>query len=264
MRRTTQDTSTHRDEHPGRDQPAPLRPRDTEGVELDEWQEAEQLAGPLGARTADDRRRRRAGTRVTGGTDVGTVTPMPIVPDTKDWTWVLERPCPECGFDASALRPTEVAGLVRENAAGWVVVLARPATELTTRPSDDRWSALEYACHVRDVLRLYDQRLALMLTEDDPDFANWDQDETAVADRYNEQVPGEVAAALHDAASSIADRFASVDGDAWQRTGNRSDGATFTVDTFARYFIHDPVHHLDDVAKGLAAVGASPEAPADG
>lgn len=20
-----------------------------------------------------------------------------IVPDTKDWTWVLERPCPECG-----------------------------------------------------------------------------------------------------------------------------------------------------------------------
>ena len=25
---------------------------------------------------------------------------MAIVPDTKDWTWVLERPCDECGFDA--------------------------------------------------------------------------------------------------------------------------------------------------------------------
>ena len=23
-----------------------------------------------------------------------------IVPDTKDWTWVLERPCPECGLNA--------------------------------------------------------------------------------------------------------------------------------------------------------------------
>jgi hypothetical protein len=22
-----------------------------------------------------------------------------IVPDTKDWTWVLDRPCPECGLD---------------------------------------------------------------------------------------------------------------------------------------------------------------------
>ena len=28
---------------------------------------------------------------------------MPIEPDTKDWTWVLERPCPECGFDASSV-----------------------------------------------------------------------------------------------------------------------------------------------------------------
>ena len=26
----------------------------------------------------------------------------PIVPDTKDWTWVLDRPCEECGFDATA------------------------------------------------------------------------------------------------------------------------------------------------------------------
>jgi hypothetical protein len=34
-----------------------------------------------------------------------------------------------------------------------------------TRPSDDRWSALEYACHVRDVFRLYDERLEMMLTE---------------------------------------------------------------------------------------------------
>ena len=23
---------------------------------------------------------------------------MPIVPDDKDWTWVLERRCPQCGF----------------------------------------------------------------------------------------------------------------------------------------------------------------------
>jgi hypothetical protein len=23
---------------------------------------------------------------------------MTIIPDTKDWTWVLHRPCPECGF----------------------------------------------------------------------------------------------------------------------------------------------------------------------
>jgi len=108
---------------------------------------------------------------------------------------------------------------------------------------------------VRDVLRLYDERLALMLAEDDPDFANWDQDATAVEDRYNEQDPTRVAAEIAEAAEPLAARFDSVAGDAWERTGNRSDGVRFTVDTFARYFVHDPIHHLDDVEKGYAALG---------
>jgi hypothetical protein len=184
---------------------------------------------------------------------------MPIEPDTKDWTWVLDRRCPECGFDAGAIAPDEVSQMVRDNAVTWRQVLDRPRDELTARPSDDRWSALEYACHVRDVFRLYDQRLALMLTEDGPDFANWDQDDTAVAERYNEQDPAQVATALEDAAAALADRFAGVGGDAWQRTGRRSDGAAFTVDTFARYFIHDPVHHLDDVARGFAVLAGGPQ-----
>jgi uncharacterized damage-inducible protein DinB len=176
---------------------------------------------------------------------------MPIEPDTKDWTWVVERPCPECGFDAAAAAVDQVGAMVRDNAAAWQRILARPRDELTTRPSDDRWSALEYACHVRDVFRIYDQRLALMLTEDDPDFVNWDQDDSAVADRYNEQDPAAVAAAIAEAAGPLADRLESVTGDQWQRTGNRSDGATFTTDSFVRYFVHDPIHHLVDVENGF-------------
>ena len=64
------------------------------------------------------------------------------------------------------------------------------------RPRPDVWSPLEYACHVRDVFRLFDQRLGLMLAEDDPQFANWDQDDTAVDDRYGEQDPAVVAGEL--------------------------------------------------------------------
>jgi len=109
------------------------------------------------------------------------------------------------------------------------------------------WSPAEYGCHVRDVFRLFDQRLELMLSADDPLFPNWDQDDTAVADRYGEQDPAEVAAALEQAARVIAASFAAVTGSQWQRTGRRSDGARFTVETFARYFVHDPVHHLYDV-----------------
>lgn len=171
--------------------------------------------------------------------------PVPPAADDKDWTWVLERPCPECGFDTHTVDPADVGAMIRTNAGRWQRVLARP--DVGERSKPDRWSPLEYACHVRDVFRIYDERLDRMLTEDGPHYANWDQDQTAIAERYDRQAPATVAAELTRAAATLADRFDSVSGDSWTRTGFRSDGAAFTVDTFARYFIHDPIHHLWDV-----------------
>ena len=171
---------------------------------------------------------------------------MPIAPDSKDWTWVLDRPCPECGFDASTQSVAEVARLVRDNTARWPAVLER--ADVRQRPSPDRWSALEYACHVRDVFRLFDQRLHLMLDEDDPTFANWDQDATAVADHYGEQDPMVVGRELLSAGTQMAASVEAVRADQHGRTATRSDGARFTVETFARYLVHDPVHHLWDVS----------------
>jgi hypothetical protein len=173
---------------------------------------------------------------------------MPIIPDDKNWTWVLDRQCPECGFDGTEMSSTAVPGALRENAAVWPDLLARP--DASKRPSDDKWSALEYGCHVRDVFVLYDRRLSLMLEQDNPDFENWDQDKTAIDDRYHEQDPAQVSQDLLGAAAALADRFDTVTGEAWSKTGHRSDGSHFTVDTFARYLLHDPVHHVHDVETG--------------
>lgn len=170
---------------------------------------------------------------------------MPIVPDTKDWTWVIDRPCPECGFDPAGLEPAAVASRLRTNAAAWPAVLERPGVRI--RPDDATWSPLEYAAHVRDVFRLYRQRLALMLEQDDPVYPNWDQDETAVAERYNEQDPRAVASELVDAAAALAEDFDALQAGQWQRRGRRSDGASFTVQTFATYLVHDAEHHRWDV-----------------
>lgn len=170
-----------------------------------------------------------------------------IVPDGKDWTWVLDRPCPECGLDTRAVPREEIAGLLRANAASWAAVLRR--SDVGQRPDPATWSPLEYACHVGDAFRLFEQRLQLMLTEHDPQFANWDQDATAVAERYGEQDPSAVGAELAAAGESLAARFAAVQEGQWARPGRRSDGARFTVESFARYFLHDPVHHRYDVTR---------------
>jgi len=178
---------------------------------------------------------------------------MPITPDTKDWTWVLARPCPECGFDTTAIAATDVARLAREQSDVWVALLASDR-DLRARPSDDRWSALEYACHVRDVFRLADRRVELMTTQDDPTFANWDQDATAIEDAYERQEPADVATQIGAAASALASRLDAVSGDVWLRSGRRSDGARFTVESFARYVIHDPIHHVVDVGASLPGI----------
>ena len=169
-----------------------------------------------------------------------------IPPDTKDWTWVLADRCPECGFEAATVPGPDVAGQVPALAERWVEVLARPGAGV--RPAPGVWSPLEYACHVRDVFGVFAARARLMLADDDPTFANWDQDATAVAERYDEQNPSLVSSELLVAAQDVAAAFRAVPADAWQRRGLRSNGSTFTIETLGQYFLHDVVHHLVDVA----------------
>lgn len=173
--------------------------------------------------------------------------PPPGQADDKDWTWVLDRPCPDCGADVGNLTITEVAELNRTNAAHWVDVLAEDGAAI--RPAPNVWSPLEYGCHVRDVFTLFGERLDLMLTEDDPMFANWNPNETAEAERYDLQDPVTVAAEIVAAAGALADRFEALSTEQLTRPGRRSDGASFSVLSFARYEIHDPLHHLWDVTQ---------------
>jgi hypothetical protein len=168
-----------------------------------------------------------------------------IEPDTKDWTWVLAERCPECGLAAGDVDPTEIGARTRADLSRWTGVLLR--ADARDRPAPTTWSPSEYACHVRDVYVLFRKRLELMLTEDDPQFANWNQDETAIADDYGSQDPVTVAAQLVPAGEALADAFDAVPADSWDRTGRRDDGSKFTVATFGQYFLHDVVHHLHDV-----------------
>ena len=170
---------------------------------------------------------------------------MSIEPDTKDWTWVLERPCPECGLDASAVTPGSLADAFAGTAARWRTALEDE--DARVRPADNIWSPLEYACHVRDVHRVFGERLHRMLTEDDPLFDNWDQDAAAVEGRYTDQDPGTVAAEVEEETAKVAQQYAAVSGAGWERPGRRSNGSVFTVATLGRYHLHDVVHHLHDV-----------------
>lgn len=168
-------------------------------------------------------------------------------PDVKDWTWTLDRACPECGFDAAAIERVAIPALVRDAVSRFPDVLEGP--DASVRPDPQTWSALEYACHVRDACRVFTERVELMRHEDHPRFANWDQDATAVDQRYWLQDPQVVSAELSASGEAAADAFTHVRGDEWARTGSRSNGSEFTVESLGRYLLHDLFHHVWDVTR---------------
>ncbi|MEV0706395.1 DinB family protein [Nocardia aurea] len=192
---------------------------------------------------------------------------MPIVPDVKNWTWVLDETCPECGFAAADTAFDAVPPLAREYAGRLAATLTRP--EAALRPTDSVWSPLEYAAHVRDVCRIFAYRTAIAArtvasdprvpafdargvsaaeaADGVPVFSDWDQDATAIADRYGEQDPAIVARELVDAAEIVAHAIESVPPADRGRHVRRSDGSAFTVESLARYFVHDVIHHVHDV-----------------
>jgi DinB superfamily len=180
-----------------------------------------------------------------------TASDPPLLPaDTKAWTFVLERPCVECGFDPAAYGRGQLAPRIRSCATQWQTVLAAPSEAFHERPNPSTWSPIEYACHVRDVLDLFRARAARMVDEDEPRFTNWDQDVAAVAGRYHEQGAGAVATAIVANAHAVGALLDRLPDDAWDRHGTRSDGTDFTVESLTRYMLHDVLHHLVDVGGG--------------
>jgi hypothetical protein len=165
-------------------------------------------------------------------------------PDTRDWTFVIETGCQQCGFSQ---QPAEQTGdRLRAAIPRWRAALSR--SDAATRLNPTVWSVLEYGCHVRDVCQLYRQRLALMVDQDDPVFVDWNQDVAAIEGQYHQQDPARVSQDLAAEAEATAAAFDALRSDQWARPGRRSNGSVFTIGTFAVYFLHDIEHHLHDVA----------------
>ena len=114
----------------------------------------------------------------------------------------FEGACEECGFDPSSVGATELPAAVRDVGRRYRVPLTRGLKGedldalVRAHPLEGVWSALSYACHTRDVLRVFRERTERMLGEDDPDLGWWDHDASVVEDRYDEDDPIEVADAI--------------------------------------------------------------------
>ena len=136
-----------------------------------------------------------------------------------------------------------------------------PALALTirTRPSRRIWSALEYACHIRDVFLIQRERLYLTLVEECPSFARMYRDERASLARYGAEDPEDVGRELKVAAEMLAWAFEGLDEIQLQRRCiyNYPDAQERTVLWLGRQAVHEGEHHLHDVDAALRSASAT-------
>jgi S-DNA-T family DNA segregation ATPase FtsK/SpoIIIE len=127
---------------------------------------------------------------------------------------------------------------------------------LRTRPAEGVWSALEYACHVRDVFLVQRDRLYTALVEDTPAFTPMYRDQRVTLARYNAQDPAEIAAQLATAARLIAQAFDVLDATQLQRRClyNFPAPAERPLLWVGQHAVHEGEHHLRDIQEVLARV----------
>jgi hypothetical protein len=184
-----------------------------------------------------------------------TARPAPFVADTKLFEFVgydtLSESCLECGF-VYALGRADILAWLRSDATVFLDAFATfDDVAARTRPAPDVWSPLEYACHVRDVLRVQTARVEQAQREHEPTFTPMRRDERVVEDHYNEQDPKEVAAELRAAAGAFIALLEGLDDAGWERAGiyNYPEPALRDINWIAAHTVHELFHHRRDITR---------------
>jgi hypothetical protein len=168
------------------------------------------------------------------------------------WQWAkaqTER-CPQCGHHPAAMDRATLGPTLIEQAGSWRTFLVEADDSvLRTNPAPGVFSPIQYAAHVRDIQRVYGDRIVLMLQEDDPVFPQFNPDENAWND-YNQLDRAALADDLDAQARRLAAILADLDPADWSRTMTRDGGGDgvyqFTVAGLASYAVHESHHHLLD------------------
>ncbi len=165
-----------------------------------------------------------------------------------------DHTCAECGLSYPALTLDAARAIIASlpDAVDAVVGSAsRP--DLRHRPAPDRWSALEYLVHLRDVCVTYTIRVHRARTEDRPVLEPMLNDLRARRFRYNDRSFEGVRDELAACAAGLGDEIARLNPADCERVVTRLPGEHRTARWLVRQAAHEVTHHLEDIRHCLTA-----------
>ncbi len=161
--------------------------------------------------------------------------------------------CDECQFDRADYSRNDLVGTLRAVAPMWrQLTEGVDAAVLFQRPAPGVWSAVEYASHSRDITAAMGYLVHLALSGDRPQVGPppATTPESAPAASISEAID-----AIEANAARVIAKLPRLSDQAWQREIAMGDDVV-DVDWLAGHAVHDAIHHLRDVGRGLHQLGA--------
>lgn len=161
--------------------------------------------------------------------------------------------CELCGFDSAEYTRQDLLGTLRALAPMWrTMTEGMPERVLSARPAAGTWSAVEYAAHSRDITEVMGRLVHFTLTNDAPrlDGPPPEPSDPTPASSMNDAIIelDQNVARLHSRALGLADSE-------WGRT-LVIGGDELDITWIVGHAVHDGTHHVRDVGRGLATLGA--------
>lgn len=171
--------------------------------------------------------------------------------------WEVEQ-CEECGFDSGRWNVHDTDSLMAGLGFWWRHATdSVPTAALIARPEGGVWSALEYGLHSALVTAINRAGIEMILAEDGvalpspPDLGDGIGDD----DRPLELDAGRVVSDLEREGDALAVLARRTPPRAWAHLGRLGE-QELAAGWLLFHAVHDATHHMMDVARGLAVLGA--------
>lgn len=128
---------------------------------------------------------------------------------------------------------------------------------LRRKPAPEKWSMLEIACHLRDVEQLSLERYAKMANHDRPALRMINQDELAVALKYNEDDPATAVREFRTLRAETTALLSALAYQSWQRIGLHSKRGEFPIAGQVDLHVNHDANHLNQIRALREKFGAA-------
>jgi hypothetical protein len=126
-----------------------------------------------------------------------------------------------------------------------------PEQATTLRDGEDGWTPLEVLCHVRDFDVIFQDRVRLMLAEDNPSLTPYDHVAMAEEKDYNNQDITQVLADLNRTRIEFAELFISLTDEQWERGGIHAEAGAITLTDSLIQVGHHDNDHIEQITRIL-------------